>query len=207
MTKPLISIPLGDKVIERIAQNNSLPHIELTKDLYLDLIEDVVSQQLSGKVATVIFNRFLELFPNRYPKPELLCSKTVDDLRSVGLSNSKALYVKNIAEFSLTEDLSVNHINSLSDEEIVELLCKIKGVGVWTAQMVLIFSLNRPDVFPKGDLAIQQGMKHLYCLKSTGKELINDIISISERWKPNRTTGTRYIWLYVNQLKAQKIRY
>lgn len=207
MAKHISNLPFGDEVIERIAKNNLLPDIELTKDLYLDLIEDVVSQQLSGKVAAVIFNRFLDLFPNRYPKAEHLCSKTVEDLRSVGLSNSKALYVKNIAEYSLTEDLSVKRINALSDEEIIDLLCIIKGVGVWTAQMVLIFSLNRPDVFPAGDLAIQQGMKHLYSLKSNGKELINDIISISEYWKPFRTTGTRYIWQHVNQLKTQKTRY
>ena len=201
------NLPFSDSTIEAIAVKQILPELKLSGDIYLDLIEDVVSQQLSGKVATVIFNRFLNLFPNRYPVPQVLDHMAIEELRSVGLSNSKALYVKNIAHFSLTEDITFIHINSLSDEEIVSLLTRIKGVGVWTAQMVLIFSLNRPDVFPIGDLAIQQGMKSLYGLNKTGKELFSKLKSISNHWKPHRTIGTRYVWLHVNMLKEQKVRY
>ena len=200
-------LPFNDKTIEEIASKYPLPKIKLTKDIYFDLTEDVISQQLSGKVASVIFNRFLDLFPNRYPDAKLLNNIEIEILRKVGLSNSKANYVKNIAEFSLKEDISFDRINSLSDNEIVKLITQIKGVGIWTAQMVLIFSLNRPDVFPVGDLAIQQGMKKLYNLQETGKELVSKIISISDSWIPCRTTGTRYVWLYVNMLKDQKIRF
>ncbi len=200
-------LPFNDKTIEEIASKYPLPKIKLTKDIYFDLTEDVISQQLSGKVASVIFNRFLDLFPNRYPDAKLLNNIEIEILRKVGLSNSKANYVKNIAEFSLKEDISFDRINSLSDNEIVKLITQIKGVGIWTAQMVLIFSLNRPDVFPVGDLAIQQGMKKLYNLQETGKELVSKIISISDSWIPYRTTGTRYVWLYVNMLKDQKIRF
>ncbi|HOP04657.1 MAG TPA: hypothetical protein PL017_09310 [Tenuifilaceae bacterium] len=201
------TLPFSDKTIEGIAIKHSLPKVNLTNDIYLDLIEDVISQQLSGKVASVIFSRFLDLFPNRYPDAILLSKTEIEILRKVGLSNSKANYVKNIAEFSLKEDLSFNRINSLPDNEIVKLITQIKGVGIWTAQMVLIFSLNRPDVFPVGDLAIQQGMKKLYNIQETGKDLISKIISISDSWIPYRTIGTRYVWLYVNMLKDQKIRF
>jgi DNA-3-methyladenine glycosylase II len=200
-------LPFNDKTIEEIASKYPLPKIKLTKDIYFDLTEDVISQQLSGKVASVIFNRFLDLFPNRYPDAKLLNNIEIEILRNVGLSNSKANYVKNIADFSLKEDISFDRINSLPDNEIVKLITQIKGVGIWTAQMVLIFSLNRPDVFPVGDLAIQQGMKKLYNLEETGRELIPKITSISDSWIPHRTTGTRYVWLHVNMLKDQKIRF
>jgi DNA-3-methyladenine glycosylase II len=196
------TLPFNDSAIAKIAEQHSLPKIVKTANLFVDLVEDIVAQQLSGKVADTIFKRFCNIFPDSIPTPALLAQCTTEELRAVGLSNAKANYVRNIASYALENNLSVEYIDSLTDEEITKELTKIKGVGVWTAQMVLIFSLNRPDVFPVGDLAIQQGMQKLYGIDKSGKELLNAISVLAEQWRPNRTTGTRYVWLYVNLLKT-----
>lgn len=199
-------IPFKDKVIAKVAEEHPIPQLKITTNLFIDLVENIVCQQLSGRVAEVIFKRFCALFPNNIPTPKLLLRISIEQLRNVGLSNSKANYVHNIAHYALLSNLSVDYFDKLSDEQIVAELTRIKGVGVWTAQMVLIFSLNRPDVFPVGDLAIQQGMKKMYNLTEEGKDLLKKITSISDSWKPNRTIGTRYVWKYVNIQKTLNTR-
>ena len=143
--------------------------------IYYDLLSSIVSQQLSGKAATTIFNRFLTLFPDHYPHPDLLSQLDIPILRSVGLSNQKAAYLKNVALFSKQYDLENHAWDSMSDVEIIEFLTQIKGVGTWTVQMLLMFTLSRPDVLPLGDLGIQQGMAKLYSIEATGKELKNEM--------------------------------
>jgi DNA-3-methyladenine glycosylase II len=199
-------LPFNDPVIERIAAQNPLPEIKVTTNLFVDLVEDIVAQQLSSKVADTIFKRFCNLFPDGIPTSDSLLQKSHEQLRAIGLSNAKANYVKNIAQYFLDNDFSVDKVNHLTDEEIVSELIKIKGVGVWTAQMVLIFSLNRPNVFPYGDLAIQQGMNSIYNLQLQGKDLVKEIAKISENWQPYRTIGTRYVWLSVNLAKKNGVR-
>ncbi len=200
------NIPFNDPVIIEIAKGNQLPAIAITKNLFVDLLEDVISQQLSGKVAEKIFKRFCANFKHSTPTPESVFECTVDELRALGLSNAKAGYVKNIAEFAIHKNLTVEYFDSLTDSQIVEQLTQIKGIGEWTAQMVLIFSLNRPDVFPLGDFAIQQGMKQLYSLTQEGRELKLRLTTIADAWKPYRTLGTRYVWHYLNQQKANAVR-
>ena len=187
-------ISFNDSIIDKISSKIELPSLTKTNDVYLDLLEVIISQQLSGKVAKVIYNRFLQLFENNYPKPEIL--KEIDDemLRKVGLSNAKTNYVKNLANFAITNDISINHIDSLSDNEIIELLTKIKGVGKWSVEMILIFSLLRTDVFPYDDLVIKKSMIDVYGIKKEGKQLIEKMISISNKWKPNRSLASRYLW-------------
>ncbi len=187
-------ISFNDSTLDKISSKIELPLLTKTNDVYLDLLEVIISQQLSGKVAKVIYNRFLLLFENNYPKPEIL--KEIDDemLRKVGLSNAKTNYVKNLANFAIANDISINHIDSLSDNEIIELLTKIKGVGKWSVEMILIFSLLRTDVFPYDDLVIKKSMIDVYGIKKEGKQLIEKMISISNKWKPNRSLASRYLW-------------
>ena len=192
-----------DIKIEKISQTVNLPEIVKTKDIYLDMVEIIISQQLSGKVAKVIYNRFLELFDKKYPSPKLLLKTDDTALRGVGLSQAKTNYVKNLAEFALSNDLSMSHIDSLTDDEIIELLTKVKGVGKWSVEMLLIFSLNRPDVFPHDDLVIKKSMVEIYGIKKEGKDLIAQMIKTAEKWKPNRTIATRYLWAYWG-LKSKK---
>lgn len=195
-----------DRIMGKLAGQFEVNPLPVTKDIYLDMLENIVSQQLSGKVAAVIFNRFIGLFPNRYPAPELLVK--VDDaaLREVGLSRAKASYVKALAEFKMHQNLEVEQIQRLSDQEVIKLLTLVRGVGVWTVQMLLIFSLGRDDVFPVDDLAIRQGMTELYNLHAKGKELSLALAQIAERWAPYRTWGTRLIWAYVNSKKKNAAR-
>lgn len=200
------SFPITDPIIRSIAVGNTLPEIKKTTNLFVDLLEDIVAQQLSGKVADVIFKRFCALFPDSTPTPGQLKEISTDELRAVGLSNAKVNYVKNIAEYAMANNLTVEYFDKLSDEAIIKELTKIKGVGVWTAQMVLIFSLSRPNVFPVDDLAIRLGMQKLYGLELEGKALKQQLIEIANGWQPNRTLGTRLVWAWVNSQKKNAVR-
>ena len=135
---------------------------QLDIDIYHSLLSSIVSQQLSTKVVKIIWNRFTGLFVDGYPDAESLLSKEHELLRSIGLSNSKANYVKNVAEFYLENDMTFDYLQAMSDDQIVEYLSQIKGVGKWTVQMILMFPMDRPDVFPVDDLGIQNSMKRLY---------------------------------------------
>jgi len=195
----------NDPILNKIIQEIELPELTKTKDIYLDMVEVIISQQLSGSVAKVIYNRFLDLFENKYPTPKVLFNTDDQVLRSVGLSNSKAKYVKNLAEFALQNDLSVKHIDSLSDEEIIENLTQIKGIGKWSVEMLLMFSLQRPDVFPYDDLVIKKSMVDVYGIKKEGKELIKKMSSIAEKWRPNRSLASRYLWAHYG-LKMKQVK-
>ena len=165
-----------------------------TQTIYIDLLASIISQQLNVKVAVVVQNRFLLLFPDRHPHPRFILSLDRDVLRSVGLSNQKAQYICNVAQFALLHDFDAIDWQAMSDDDIVQFLCQIKGVGKWTVQMLLMFSLCRPDVFPVDDLGIQQGMIKLFQLKETGKQLKNKMIELAEPWRPWRSVAARYVW-------------
>ena len=167
---------------------------ELDIDIYHSLLSSIVSQQLSTKVVRIIWNRFTDLFVEGYPDPEILLSKDHDILRGIGLSNSKANYVKNVAEFKLTNDMSFDFLQTKSDEEIIAYLSQIKGVGKWTVQMILMFPMDRPNVFPVDDLGIQNAMKGLYSIALEKKELKAKMIEIASVWEPYRTLASKYLW-------------
>lgn len=180
--------------ISRVIQAIEMPDFIPTQKIYFDLLESIVSQQLSVKVATVIFNRFIALFPDELPHPELVTTMEFERLRSVGLSNQKAGYLQNVAQFAMQHDLENKAWHAMSDDDIIQFLSQIKGVGKWTVQMLLMFSLGRPDVFPMDDLGIQQGMVKIFGLKETGKDLKNKMIECSEPWRPWRSVACRYVW-------------
>lgn len=115
-------------------------------------------------------------------------------LRSAGLSRQKLSYIKNVAQFSLENDMSFEYLNAMSDEEIIKYLTAIKGIGKWTVQMVLMFPMDRQDIFPVDDLGIQVKMKYWYKLDLEKKALKDELIKISEKWKPYRSLGAKYLW-------------
>lgn len=180
--------------IARVIQEVEMSHFSPSRKVYFDLLESIVSQQLSVKAANTIFNRFLLLFPDRYPHPEHLLAIDVVQLREAGLSNQKAAYLKNVAQFALDNDLEAFEWDNMDDEAVIQLLTQIKGVGKWTVQMLLMFTLGRPDVLPVDDLGIQQGIAKLFGLQETGKDLKNKMIECAEPWKPWRTIACRYVW-------------
>ena len=167
---------------------------ELDIDIYFSLLQSIVSQQLSTKVATIIWNRFKDLFVDRYPRAEKILITNHETLRSSGLSNNKVKYIQNVAEFSLDNDLSFEFLQTLSDQEIIEYFTRIKGVGKWTVQMILMFPMDRPNVFPADDLGIQNGMKKLYELDLEKSELKKELNKIANRWSPYKTLASKYIW-------------
>ena len=162
--------------------------------LFLDLLEAITSQQLSGKAATTIFERFLNLFPRRQPTPCRLLALQPEQLRAAGLSRQKAGYLHNVAAFALRHDLSRAALRHLGDDEIIALLTQIKGVGRWTTEMLLMFPLDRPDVFPVDDLGIQIAIKKLYGLRGDSLRLRMRMTAIAENWRPHRSLACKYLW-------------
>lgn len=188
-----------DKILtEAINKMESSVRPELEVDIYMSLLNSIVSQQLSTKVVKIIWNRFTDLFVNGYPTERNLLTMEHDLLRGIGLSNNKVGYVKNVAEFSLENDISFDYLWSKSNEEIIAYLTQIKGVGRWTVQMILMFPLDRPNVFPIDDLGIQKGMKKLYQIDLENKELKVKLNEIAEGWHPYKTLASKYIWKIVD---------
>lgn len=172
-----------------------LPPLTLHKNIPLRLMASILSQQLSTKVAQVIYRRFLELFGGKEPKPADVLAVPHDVLRGIGLSNAKTLYVKNVAAFCIEHKITDKKLPAMSNEEIIELLTQIKGVGRWTVEMLLMFTLGREDVFAPDDLGIQQGMIRLYGLNTNNKkELRENMMQLAEAWSPYRTYACLYIW-------------
>jgi DNA-3-methyladenine glycosylase II len=167
---------------------------DLNIDIYHSLLGSIVSQQLSTKVVRIIWNRFTDLFIDGYPDAESLLAKDHDVLRRIGLSNNKARYVKNVAEFKLANDMSFDYLQTFTDEAIINYLTQIKGVGKWTVQMILMFPMDRPNVFPVDDLGIQNVMKTLYQIELEKNELKLKMNEIAKLWDPYRTIASKYLW-------------
>jgi DNA-3-methyladenine glycosylase II len=185
--------------MRQIIEQTQLSDSTAKGTVYYDLLESIVSQQLSVKAATTIFNRVLTLFPDQYPHPEYLLEVPDEQLRSMGLSNQKVNYVKNVARFAIENDLEKQDWGLMTDDQIIAYLTQIKGVGKWTVQMVLMFTLQRPDIFPVDDLGIQQGMIRLFGLEERGKPLTIKMLDLSAPWAPYRTTASRYLWRWKDQ--------
>jgi len=158
------------------------------------LLSSIISQQLSTKVAKIIFNRLKDLFVGGYPDAKQLLITDHQVLRGIGLSNNKANYVKNVADFSLQNNITFEYLCEKTDEEVVDYLTQIKGVGNWTVQMILMFPMDRPNVFPVNDLGIQNVMKKLYRIELEKKELQLKLHEIAENWSPYKTLASKYLW-------------
>ena len=188
-----------DPVMARLIAETPYPKVitDYEDDVYLALLESIVSQQISTKAADAIFARLCGLFPGSYPKAEALLALPFDDLRGAGLSGQKVKYIQSVADFSLTNRLDRPFFDPMTDEEIVQYLIPIKGIGRWTVEMLLMFVLDRPDVFPIDDLVIRQRMMLAYPDRTnglTGKALYKVLQEIAAVWRPYRTTASRYLW-------------
>ena len=140
------------------------------KNTPIRLIASIISQQLSTKVAKIIFDRFLNLYNGKEPTCEQVLATDATLLRSIGLSNSKVAYVQNVAQFFLDQKITDKQLYKMQPEEVIELLTQIKGVGRWTVEMLLMFSLGHENVFAVDDLGIQQAMIKLYKIKYDSKK-------------------------------------
>ena len=192
MLDQAIPILSCDEQLRPTVDKGELPPLPLDYDLYAGLIRSVVHQQLSGKAAHTIHQRLLALFPDGYPHLELLLELDTSELRAVGLSRQKADYVANVAHFFKSQDQQA--LLQLEDDALVQELTQIKGIGKWTVQMILIFNLGRPDVFPPDDLGIQKAMQRLYDLPTKGRKMKQQMRAIAEAWRPYRSVATRFLW-------------
>ncbi len=183
-----------DKRLSKIIQE-PMDELQMHKNISLRLMASIMSQQLSTKVAKVIFKRFLEIYTGKEPTPQQVLDTPFDVLRGIGLSNAKVSYVQNVAQFCIENKITDIKLKKLSNEEIISLLTQIKGVGQWTVEMLLMFSLGREDVFAIDDLGIQQAMiKHYKLTIENKKELKEKMLKISAKWSPYRTYACLHLW-------------
>lgn len=176
---------LGDTVHE----------LKLHKNIPLRLMASIMSQQLSTKVAKVIFHRFLSLYNGKEPRPQQVLDTAPETLRGIGLSNAKVSYVRNVAQFCIDHKITDTKLQKMENEEIIEQLTAIKGVGKWTVEMLLMFSLGREDVFAVDDLGIQQAMCKVYKISTADKKKMKArMLKISANWSPYRTYACLHLW-------------
>lgn len=184
-----------DKKLRRVLDEQDALVLEKRKKIYLRLCASIMSQQLSTKVAEVIYNRFLALYGKKEPTAQQILDTPFETLRSIGLSNAKTNYVHNVCRFFIHEKITDAQLYKMSNEEVIEKLTKIKGVGKWTTEMILMFSLQHEDVFPVDDLGIQQAMTKLYKLDPSNKKLLYEQMhKVAEKWRPYRTYACIHLW-------------
>ena len=195
-----------DESLSHLRNTKHLKHIELRdrkppfkrpSDPFESLIRSIIYQQLSGKAAGTILTRFLELFPNgRYPTPaEVLKLKDLQ-FKKVGISSQKTGYLRDLAKRFADGTIDPSKFKKMTDEEIREHLLVVKGVGRWTADMFLMFTLFRQDILPTGDLGIQKGFQKLFKLKTLPDA--KQMEKLSKEWIPHRTVACWYLWELVD---------
>ena len=193
--KGLKHLKQKDEKMGRVIAKFEKPEFKKDNNYFEALVRAIVYQQLSGKAAATIYERFKGLFTNnKFPSPSIVMEKSHEELRSVGLSNQKASYIHNIANAFYVGTISKD-IESLVDNEVIECLTTIKGVGPWTAEMFLMFTLNRRDVFPVTDLGIQKGFQLFFQLDEIPRP--DQMIEKAEPWRPYRTLASWYLWRLV----------
>jgi DNA-3-methyladenine glycosylase II len=183
-----------DKKLSAIL-NGDLHSLKYHRNIPLRIIASIMSQQLNTKVATIIYNRFLDLYKSNEPTPAQVLATDYQQLRSIGLSHAKATYVHNVARFCVDQQVTDTKLLAMSNEEVMEWLMQIKGVGKWTVEMLLMFTLGREDVFPIDDLGIQMAMVKLYKLKTDDKKILREkLLKLSGKWSPYRTYACLHLW-------------
>jgi DNA-3-methyladenine glycosylase II len=167
--------------------------IKLRTDAFQSLVESIIYQQLAGSAANVIYTRFIKYYNNMMPTPMDIISTSDMELKSkIGLSSKKVQYLKDLATKIAERKLSLDLLTTLSDEEVINQLIQVKGIGRWTAEMFLIFCLGRPDVLPVTDLGIRKAMHNIYSLSELPKPA--EMLAIAQPWRPHRTVATWYLW-------------
>jgi DNA-3-methyladenine glycosylase II len=191
MRKAVNHLKKCDPVLRAIIERVGTCRMEYGLPEFSSLAEAIVYQQLNGKAAVKIFDRFAALAGDPLT-PEGILKLTDEQLRSAGLSKQKSSYLKDLAAKTTAGVLDFSRIHELTDAEVIEHLTQVKGVGVWTAHMFLIFSLRRPDVLPTGDYGVQMAMKKHYKKRKLPKP--KDMEKIAKAWAPYRSVACWYMW-------------
>lgn len=189
------------KALSHLAKDRKMKTITETVDVpiwsenptvfFESIVESIVSQQLSVKAANTIFNRFLMLYGGKFPKAEEIIATDDEKMRACGISRPKITYIKGLAEMVVRKEIDLEALTHSSDQEVIEKLITVKGIGQWTAEMLLIFDLKRPDVFSYGDLGLRNAIAKVYEIDR------DDLISMEKivtPWSPYRSLAARYLW-------------
>ncbi len=184
---PILGAIIRRKGVCGLAERGTEPRLK-------SLLRALVSQQLSVKAAATIFSRLLALFPgdDACPSPEAILQVRLETLRGVGLSRQKASYLHDLSARVVAGTLRLDELDELSDEQVMAALTAVKGVGRWTAEMILIFELRRPDVLPVDDVGVLRSIQNVYGLRRRPSE--KQVLRIGERWRPYRSIASWYLW-------------
>ncbi len=187
-----INFLMKDKKLSRIIKQVGPYNIKLRKNRYQSLVEAISTQQLTGTAANSIMTKFRSLYKSNFPNPLEVIKTSNKTLRTTGFSRMKILYIKELSKKIEKKELCLRTISKFSDEEVIKKLTQIKGIGRWTAEMFLIFSLGRLDVLPVDDLGLKKGIQFLFSLDELPKA--KQIEEFGEKWRPYRTVATWYLW-------------
>jgi DNA-3-methyladenine glycosylase II len=183
--------PVLAPIVKRVGQCTIVPR----RDYFNLLCISIFNQQISMKIAAILYGRFRDLFPRKRPTPqrvlEMLC-RDGDALKGCGVSRQKKGYLLDLSEKFVNNQIPVHRLASMTDEQVMESLTQVKGIGRWTAEMFLMFVLNRPDVLPVDDLGLQEAVKRAYKLHERPDK--KKLAEIGEKWRPWRTVATWYLW-------------
>jgi DNA-3-methyladenine glycosylase II len=182
--------PVLGKIIERVGPCRM--ETRRTGTHYDALVRSIVFQQLSGKAASTILRRFLEIYPSKRARAEHVLTTTEAAMRAAGLSRQKIGYLRDLSARVADRSLPLAHLGRLGDDEIIEHLVQVKGIGRWTVQMFLMFRLGRPDVLPELDLGVQNAIQRAYGL--TKRPTPKEVLAIGEKWRPYASVASWYLW-------------
>jgi len=186
-----------DSRFTRLISEFGYPTFKRKNNYFEALIRNIIYQQLSGKAAQTIYSRFLKLFETaKYPSPDKILNTPVENLRGAGLSNQKVTYILDLSKKYVDGALQLDELDEKSNKEVSAQLIQVKGIGQWTADIFLMFTLNREDVFPLGDLGVKKGMAIIENLPELPTE--KHMAAISEKWQPYRTIAAWYMWKLVD---------
>jgi DNA-3-methyladenine glycosylase II len=192
--KSVAYLSANDKMLAKIIAASELPTFKPHKNYYQELVESIIGQQLSVNAARSITTRFKGLFGDMFPSPEQILEKSVEELRTAGLSNAKAKYVRDLAQHVVDGKVKFGHLDALPNEAIISELTDVKGIGEWSAHMFLIFCMGRLDVLAHGDLGIRTGIQRLYKLPALPSTAEVDEIALKNNWHPYESVACWYVW-------------
>jgi DNA-3-methyladenine glycosylase II len=191
----------ADPEIGRLIGAHGPPRLAPSRNHLQSLTRAIVYQQLSGKAAGTIYRRFLDLFGGRFPDAAAIAAMATPRLRGAGLSAAKAAYVRDLAARFASGAVDPRRFRRMSDDDLIELLTSIKGIGRWSVHMFLLFGLNRPDVLPVGDLGVRRGMQLRFGLGEL--PLPRDMEELAAPWRPYRSIASWYMWRVVEEHTAR----
>ncbi len=197
-----IKILKGDPRFRPLIQKHGRPDLERGKNPFRALVRSIIYQQISGKAAAAILARFMGLFGGkRFPTAKEVYAMQRQNLRRAGLSPQKAMYIKDLAKKFLDGTIRHRSFHRMTNDEIIEHLVQVKGIGVWTAHMFLIFTLARPDVLPTGDLGIQKGFQLVYKLKKLPDH--KKMEELARPWRKHASVASWYLWRVADGTKTR----